>query len=133
MHRPARSAESRNLRKRISELRDLLDIFRREADDVTDTLEGIGLFGLPASLGGAATVDFYGEVRRFESFLIRNALRQTRGSQVKAARLLQMRETTLNSKLKTLKIDHRDYSVFIEGQNGRDGLRAAGPEERESS
>jgi DNA-binding NtrC family response regulator len=133
VHRPAGATESRNLRRRISELRDLLDNFRRQADDVTDTLEGIGLFGVPPGpASNATTVDFYTEVRRFESFLIRNALRQTRGSQVKAARLLQMHETTLNSKLKTLKIDHRDYSIFIEGQAG-DSLRAAGSGERESS
>jgi DNA-binding NtrC family response regulator len=86
----------------------------------------------PGSVSNATAVDFYTEVRRFESFLIRNALRQTRGSQVKAARLLQMHETTLNSKLKTLKIDHRDYSIFIEGQ-AAESLRAAGSGERESS
>jgi len=111
-----RPADSTTIRERISNLRDLIDSFRQEADDVTDTLEGVGLFGLPLSfIGGANVVDFYSEVRRFEIFLIRNALRQTRGSQVKAARLLKMNETTLNTKLKNLKIDHRDYSLVIEG------------------
>jgi DNA-binding NtrC family response regulator len=49
-------------------------------------------------------VDFYAEVRRFEIALITRALRRTRGSQCKAASLLHLRRTTLNSKIKTYRI-----------------------------
>jgi transcriptional regulator with PAS, ATPase and Fis domain len=99
-------------RERISNLRELVDDLRQRAEDVTYTLEGVGLFGLPTGPPSAAyALDFYSEVRRFEIFLIRNALRLTKGSQVKAARLLNLHETTLNSKLKTFRIDHRDYSI----------------------
>jgi DNA-binding NtrC family response regulator len=49
-------------------------------------------------------VDFYEEVRRFEIALITRALRRTRGSQCKAASLLNLRRTTLNSKIKTYQI-----------------------------
>ena len=45
--------------------------------------------------------DFYDEVRRFEISLIRKALRTTRGCQLAAARLLRLKPTTLNSKIKT--------------------------------
>lgn len=48
--------------------------------------------------------DFYDEVRRFEIFLIRKALRSTRGSQVAAARLLKLNPTTLNAKIKGYRI-----------------------------
>lgn len=48
--------------------------------------------------------DFYSEVRRFEILLIRKALRLTGGSQVKAARLLKLNTTTLNSKIKGYEI-----------------------------
>jgi DNA-binding NtrC family response regulator len=48
--------------------------------------------------------DFYNEVERFESNLIKNALRITDGSQVKAAKLLNLKATTLNAKMKTLKL-----------------------------
>jgi len=114
-----RRADSTTIRERISNLRELIDSFRQEADDVTDTLEGVGLFGQPTTFNAeASAVDFYSEVRRFEIFLIRNALRQTRGSQVKAARLLKMNETTLNTKLKNLKINHRDYAIVVEGPSG---------------
>jgi transcriptional regulator with GAF, ATPase, and Fis domain len=52
-------------------------------------------------------VDFYDEVRRFEIDLIRRALDQTGGHQSRAARLLGMNATTLNSKIKTYNINLR--------------------------
>lgn len=111
------NADPVELRERISNLREVVDDLRQRAEDVTYSLEGFGLFGLPTTLPTRATeLDFYSEVRRFEIFLIRNALRLTKGSQVKAARLLKMHETTLNSKLKNFNIDHRDYSIVVDGQ-----------------
>ena len=52
------------------------------------------------SLNVAEGIDFYKEVERFEIELIRLALEHCRGSQVKAAKLLSIRPTTLNSKIK---------------------------------
>jgi len=49
-------------------------------------------------------VNFYDEVRRFETDLIRRALDQTSGHQSRAARLLGLNATTLNSKIKTYNI-----------------------------
>ncbi len=49
-------------------------------------------------------VNFYDEVRRFETDLIRRALDQTGGHQSRAARLLGLNATTLNSKIKTYSI-----------------------------
>ncbi len=49
-------------------------------------------------------IDFYEEVRRFEIALIERALWRSSGSQTEAARLLQLKLTTLNSKLKTYDI-----------------------------
>jgi transcriptional regulator with GAF, ATPase, and Fis domain len=51
-------------------------------------------------------IDFYEEVKRFEIELIERALVFTSGSQVRAARLLNMKVTTLNSKIK-----HYDISI----------------------
>lgn len=45
-------------------------------------------------------VDFYDEVSRFEIDLIKRALIQTGGHQRRAARLLNLKVTTLNSKIK---------------------------------
>ena len=44
--------------------------------------------------------DFYAEVSRFEIDLIKRALLQTGGHQVRAAKLLNLKVTTLNSKIK---------------------------------
>ena len=52
-------------------------------------------------------VNFYDEVRRFEIDLIRRALDQTGGHQSRAARLLGLNATTLNSKIKTYNIPAR--------------------------
>lgn len=45
-------------------------------------------------------IDFYEEVERYEIELIRSALKQCNGNQSQAAKLLQLKSTTLNSKLK---------------------------------
>ena len=52
-------------------------------------------------------INFYDEVRRFEIDVIRRALEQTNGHQSRAARLLGMNATTLNSKIKTYNIQLR--------------------------
>ena len=49
-------------------------------------------------------IDLKTEVNRFESELIRSALHTTKGQQRRAARLLGTNATTLNTKLKRLKI-----------------------------
>ena len=51
--------------------------------------------------------DFYDEVKRFEIDLIRRALDQTSGHQSRAARLLGLNATTLNSKIKSYNIHTR--------------------------
>ena len=53
-------------------------------------------------------VNFYEEVKRFEIDLIRRALDQTGGHQSRAARLLGLNATTLNSKIKTYNIIPRN-------------------------
>lgn len=53
-------------------------------------------------------LDFYDEVSRFEIALIKRALLQTAGHQGRAARLLNLKGTTLNSKIK-------HYGISLEG------------------
>jgi len=45
-------------------------------------------------------IDFYGEVERYEIELIRTALNQCGGNQTRAAKLLHLKSTTLNAKMK---------------------------------
>ncbi len=50
-------------------------------------------------------IDLFEEVRRFERKLIRQALEETDGRQVQAARMLGLKMTTLNEKIKRYGID----------------------------
>lgn len=45
-------------------------------------------------------IDFYEEIERYEIELIKSALNHCNGNQTKAARLLGMKSTTLNAKMK---------------------------------
>lgn len=55
-------------------------------------------------------LDLRDEVQRFEAQLIRSALITTGGRQRRAARILGMKVTTLNSKIKRYGIDPEDLS-----------------------
>lgn len=57
-------------------------------------------------------LDFYSEVSRFEVDLIKRALLQTAGHQGRAAKLLNLKVTTLNSKIKHYNLS---LSGFAEG------------------
>ncbi|HMQ03835.1 MAG TPA: sigma-54 dependent transcriptional regulator [Pyrinomonadaceae bacterium] len=64
--------------------------------------------GVSNEIDIARGVNFYDEVKRFEIDLIRRALDQTGGHQSRAARLLGLNATTLNSKIKSYNIHPRD-------------------------
>jgi DNA-binding NtrC family response regulator len=55
-----------------------------------------------------AEMSFYDEVRRFEIGLITRALRQAHGKQKEAARLLGLKATTLNAKMKQYQMRGND-------------------------
>jgi DNA-binding NtrC family response regulator len=77
----------------------------RQAAALTDELENLKSFGFPVEpLSVEAGIDFYDEVRRFEIFMILRALKLSHGSQKRAAVLLRMNLTTLNTKIKTYKL-----------------------------
>ena len=63
--------------------------------------------GASSEIDIARGVSFYDEVKAFEMDLIRRALEQTGGHQSRAARLLGLNATTLNSKIKTYNIQPR--------------------------
>src|SRR2546421_4613682 len=77
--------------------------------EICDPRHALGASSSPnaATIDVAHGIDFYDEVRRFEIDLIRRALEQTGGHQSRAARLLGMNATTLNSKIKTYNIQLR--------------------------
>lgn len=63
--------------------------------------------GMSDEIDLARGVNFYDQVKRFEIDLIRRALDQTGGHQSRAARLLGLNATTLNSKIKSYNIHTR--------------------------
>ena len=92
-------------RDRIQRVVDLADALLNEAEtlarDKAFTEEATRLKPLDI-LGG---ISFYDEVQRFETHLIKMALAETGGNQAKAARLLGIKATTLNSKIKLFNIE----------------------------
>ncbi|MGB7067949.1 MAG: sigma-54 dependent transcriptional regulator [Pyrinomonadaceae bacterium] len=64
--------------------------------------------GAAGEIDIARGVNFYDEVKKFEIDLIRKALDQTGGHQSRAARLLGLNATTLNSKIKSYNIAMRN-------------------------
>ncbi len=91
-------------RDRIQRVVDLADALLAEAEtlarDKAFTDEANKLRPLDIVSG----IDFYDEVQRFETHLIKMALGETGGNQAKAARLLGIKATTLNSKIKLFNI-----------------------------
>ncbi|HSS22344.1 MAG TPA: helix-turn-helix domain-containing protein [Pyrinomonadaceae bacterium] len=91
---------------RVEQLRNLADKLLQE----TETLARDKAFADESSrlqaLNLADGIDFYDEVQRFETGLIKLALDQTRGHQARAARLLRIKPTTLNSKIKLYGIEY---------------------------
>ena len=91
---------------RVRRLVDLASSLMREAQvlarDKTFVDESSNLKSLDLTKG----IDFYSEVQRFETGLIRLALDQTHGHQAQAARLLRIKPTTLNSKIKLYGIEY---------------------------
>jgi DNA-binding NtrC family response regulator len=69
----------------------------------------VGTEGLSLDIDIAKGINFYDEVKRFEIDLIRRALDQTAGHQSRAARLLGLNATTLNSKIKTYNIQPKNH------------------------
>ena len=90
----------RPARNRVQRLLDLTRLLLREMEPLaregTFAEESSKLESLDISAG----IDFYSEVEKFETGLIKLALKQTGGNQAKASRLLKIKPTTLNSKIK---------------------------------
>jgi transcriptional regulator with GAF, ATPase, and Fis domain len=82
--------ESANARHSMTTLRELVLRVLCEVQSINEVT--------PVIIG--SEFDFYEEVRRFEIDLIKRALLQTGGHQVRAAKLLNLKVTTLNSKIK---------------------------------
>jgi len=86
-----------------------LDTVREIARSLLSELETLER-AAPAAAGKISLDD---EVKRFEIDLIRAALDRAHGNQARAARMLGVKHTTLNAKIKRYRIQHagRDFDA----------------------
>jgi DNA-binding NtrC family response regulator len=85
------------LDNRLNALRDIALTILSEVESLRST----------PSVQGSANLKLHDEVARFETDLILSALQKTDGSQVRAARLLGVKQSTLNAKIQRYKISPR--------------------------
>ena len=94
------------MRNRVQRLLDLADSLLKQTEALALDQAFAEETNRFHALNLAAGIDFYNEVERFETSLIRLALDQTRGHQAQAAKLLNIKPTTLNSKIKLYGIEY---------------------------
>ncbi|PYS70778.1 MAG: hypothetical protein DMF69_12525 [Acidobacteria bacterium] len=97
------SVEGSNVDDRLNILRETVLQLLQEVESLTMTV--------PVALKNGARLDE--EVRQFEVNLIRTALGRTAGSQTRAAKLLGLKLTTLNAKIKRYQIAPTSYHAHI--------------------
>ena len=95
----------RPAQSRVHRLVDLAFTLLREAEFLARDKSFVDETARLQSLNFAEGIDFYQEVERFEVGLIKRALEQTSGNQAQAAKLLRIKPTTLNSKIKLYQIE----------------------------
>jgi DNA-binding NtrC family response regulator len=103
---PQLKIAQRPARNRVKRLLDLTDALLRETETLARDKAFTDESNRLHTLNLAEGIDFYDEVTRFETGLIRLALDQTGGHQARAARLLHIKPTTLNSKMKLYGIEY---------------------------
>lgn len=94
----AEAARTNSRAPRTKSFENHLDKLQTVALSLVSELKALGTRS--AEVDVRAGINFYDEVRRFEADLIRQALIHTDGHQVRAARLLGLGVTTLNSMIK---------------------------------
>ena len=105
-----------SLRLREITLTERIEALREVTLTLLTELESLGSMTAPTSTS-ERSLNLEDQVKRFEIELIRAALIKTRGNQALAARLLGVKHTTLNSKIKRYQIQHsrRDVSSPLPG------------------
>ncbi len=96
-------------------LLDLLRLRRLAADivDETRTLPQLSEQSIPSIFGD--DFDLASEVRKYEIKLIRHALYLANGSQAKATKILGVKASTLNHKIKTYNLHPNAARVSVDG------------------
>ena len=102
---PLRIAEHGE-RDRFQRLIELANSMLREAEVMAGEKLFVDESHRLHELNIAEGIDYFEELKRFEISLIRLALSQTGGHQARAAKLLNIKPTTLNTKIKLYGIEY---------------------------
>lgn len=94
------------VRNRVRRLVDLTNRLLQEIEILARDQAFINDAGRLQTMLQGDGIDLFHEVKRFEVSLINLALKQTHGHQARAAKLLNMNPTTLNSKIKLYGIEY---------------------------
>lgn len=86
-----------NLKRNGNIFTDKIEVLREVTVALLDEVKSLGSMRKVEIQDG---INFDEEVKNFEILLIERALEQTGGSQLRAARLLNLKHTTLNAKIK---------------------------------
>ena len=96
-----------DLARKVESLREAALSLLKQVEQLEESL---------AARGAGGSTDLHAEVQRFESEIIRDALKKTGGHQRRAARMLGVKVSTLNAKI-------RRYGIRPEDLNDAGGLR----------
>jgi transcriptional regulator with GAF, ATPase, and Fis domain len=102
----AKAGQSGNLLREAT-IDSRLDALKNVAQTLLDAVDSLRT----AQPSREQSVSLQDEVQRFESDLIRTALERTGGNQARAARLLGVKHTTLNAKIKRYRIRCDGFGV----------------------
>ena len=97
---------ARPARNRVGRLVDLTHALLQEIEILARDQALVTEGGRLQTLLQGDGIDLFQEVKRFEINLINLALKQTHGHQARAAKLLKINPTTLNSKIKLYAIEY---------------------------
>jgi DNA-binding NtrC family response regulator len=96
-----------DLARKVESLREVAVALLKQIEE----LEG----ALAAGGAGRAGTDLHTEVQRFETEIIRDTLRKTGGHQRRAARLLGVKVSTLNAKIRRYGIRPEELCMDVSG------------------
>ena len=96
-----------DIARKVESLRELALSLLKQVEQLEESL---------SARGAGRSTDLHAEVQRFETEIIRDALQKTGGHQRRAARLLGVKVSTLNAKI-------RRYGIRPEDLNDVSGLR----------
>ena len=96
-----------DLARKVESLREVALSLLKQVEQLEESL---------SARGASRSTDLHAEVQRFETEIIRDALKKTGGHQRRAARMLGVKVSTLNAKI-------RRYGIHPEDLNDVGGLR----------